>query len=301
MFKYTKRAFKDDSDEDDGSDDDNFGTSKDAGKSKLTKKRNAPKNNVPGPKRKDILSIDNSDDEGSDDCVATEKVLVAKNVVNQLLARGNEENNIEQGISAIDDDENIRAARELLSQIGSAKLKLTDIDEDVKILPVNTSTLVLPTVRIRSAAEKAQTCATTDDVSAESLLDSLFTSSSSSSSSVEAPPTDAGGPRIRIKTRLNGKHEGRFKIAINYKFEKLRHGLAKIYDIATSLIVMKFDGDSIDDDQTPEEIDMDDDDMIDVTIPKEKYDAAIAASLTATSSDTTSKISINQSRKGSRK
>ena len=275
MFKYTTKAYRNDSDEEDVSDDDNFGNAK--GKEKKTKRK---KSDVPASKRRNIAvksAVDvrgqrdllmNNDDNDSDDCVIVEKAVVARSIVSELLARSAVEVKFDQVPSNVVDDENIRKAKEMLSQIGSAKL-LLDVDEDVRVQPVQASTIILPTVRIRGTVERIPSTVGLEVVSAESLLDSLFTSSSSAPA-----PVDNGPPKIKVKTRLNGKLERGFKIGTTDKFEKLREALSRLYCIDESLITMKFDGDSLDDDQTPEDVDMEDDNMIDVFIPKDKFEAA---------------------------
>ena len=83
---------------------------------------------------------------------------------------------------------------------------------------------------------------------------------------------------MRIVTRLNGKHEGRFKLSSTDTFSKLREGLGKLYDLKTTIIKLRFDGSLVDDRTTLEDLDIEDDFMIDVLIPQGMYDAAVSAS-----------------------
>ena len=273
MFTYQKKRFVDNSDDDDEGDDDHFENDN----KNATKKRKISRTANVKPKKQHVPVADDDEDEG-DDCVVVDKVLAAKDEVKKLLSESNFGSNVEPVNVVVDDDEKMRAAKTLLSQIGLTMRQVSNVDDDVTTLPVQESTLILPTVRRRKAAERA---VRPEDSISEMLLNSVRNCSSSSGSSDVAPPVDTGGARIGIKTRLNGLHLRLFKVAIDAKFEVVRDGLARMYDIPASFIVMKFDGDSIDDNQTPEELDMEEDNMIDVSIPKEKYEAAVAASLTA--------------------
>ena len=264
MFTYKTKAFADNSDNDEEDDYDHF---------ESDKKKSAKK-----PKKEHVPVADDDDNE-SDDCVVLDKVLAAKDEVKKLLRESNINSNIEPVNTLIDDDEKMCAAKIMLSQIGSTMRQVSNVDDDVTTLSVQESTLVLPTVRRRSAAVSAQLSVRPEDSISEMLLNSVKNSCCSPGLSDVAPPVDVGGPRIRIKTRLNGLHIGLFKIANDGTFGTVRDGLARMYGIATSFIVMKFDGRSIDDNQTPQDLDMEEDEMIDVSIPKDKYEAAVAASV----------------------
>ena len=137
MFTYKTKAFADNSDNDEEDDYDHF---------ESDKKKSAKK-----PKKEHVPVADDDDNE-SDDCVVLDKVLAAKDEVKKLLRESNINSNIEPVNTLIDDDEKMCAAKIMLSQIGSTMRQVSNVDDDVTTLSVQESTLVLPTVRRRSAA-----------------------------------------------------------------------------------------------------------------------------------------------------
>jgi Ubiquitin-2 like Rad60 SUMO-like len=275
MFKYAKRAYQDDESDEDKESNEFFESSKKrkkANSSSQSKKKVAP---VKVGLARKVIDVENSGSD-SDSCVIVEKQIVAKSAVSQLLA--SIETPINEDFSYdINEDENIKKANELLSKIDTAKRKMSTIDDDVSIIlvPPVISTLVLPTVRVRTAAEK-HTAKT--ETSAESLLGSLFASSSSPSAKASSDLVMVDAPGFRIITRLNGKHEGRFKLSSTDTISKLREGLAKLYDLKTTVIKLRFDGSFLNDRSTLDDLEIEDDVMIDVLIPPGIYDAAVLAS-----------------------
>jgi Ubiquitin-2 like Rad60 SUMO-like len=271
MFKYAKRAYQDDESDEDKELDEFFESSK-TNSTSQSKKKVAP---VKVGLTRKVIDIDSSGSD-SDSCVIVEKQIVAKSAVSQLLA--SIETPINEDFSYdVNEDENIKKANELLSKIDTAKRKMSTIDDDVSIIlvPPVVSTLVLPTVRVRTAAEK-HTAKT--ETSAESLLGSLFASSSSPSAKANSGPMMVDVPGFRIITRLNGNHEGRFKLSSTDTISKLREGLAILYDLKTTAIKLRFDGSFLNDRSTLDDLEIEDDVMIDVVIPPSMYDAAVLAS-----------------------
>ena len=275
MFKYSKRAYQDDESDEDKESNGLFESTKKRKKVNSTsqsKKKIAPVKVAPARK---VIDVDSGSD--SDSCVIVEKQVQAKSAVSQLLASIEAPINEDFSYDIIE-DENFKKANELLSKIDKANRKFSSQDDDdvnIIIVPPVLSTLVLPTVRARTAAEKLS--AKTES-SAESLLGTLFASYSSPSTKARSDPAVVDAPGFRIITRLNGKHEGRFKLSSTDTFSKLREGLGKLYDLKTTIIKLRFDGSLVDDRTTLEDLDIEDDFMIDVLIPQGMYDAAVSAS-----------------------
>ena len=275
MFKYSKRAYQDDESDEDKESNGLFESTKKRKKVNSTsqsKKKIAPVKVAPARK---VIDVDSGSD--SDSCVIVEKQVQAKSAVSQLLASIEAPINEDFSYDIIE-DENFKKANELLSKIDKANRKFSSQDDDdvnIIIVPPVLSTLVLPTVRARTAAEKLS--AKTES-SAESLLGTLFASYSSPSTKARSDPAVVDAPGFRIITRLNGKHEGRFKLSSTDTFSKLREGLGKLYDLKTTIIKLRFDGEILNDRTTLEDLDIEDDFMIDVLIPQGMYDAAVSAS-----------------------
>mmetsp|Transcript_28050 Transcript_28050/g.31185 ORF Transcript_28050/g.31185 Transcript_28050/m.31185 type:complete len:346 (-) Transcript_28050:91-1128(-) len=74
--------------------------------------------------------------------------------------------------------------------------------------------------------------------------------------------------RIRIKILVNGKSEKKYRLGKNDTFDKLYAKLATEYKVAKSAVKLTFDGDKIGLKETPNDIDLEDDDQIDCNIKR---------------------------------
>ena len=277
MFSYAKKPFTDDDDDDEGPADDDFCAGKSNGKKHKKKKVEHPSSKKAAPAKKMIMiDCDGSDDEKYV-TTATNKAI---SDVSRLMAEINSED-CDAPLISLDDDEHVTRAKEMLSQLAQKK-KLLDVVEEKSAATIlfTSSNIKLHTVRNRTAEEKALLREKTDENIRDELLISIQKNS--------APQTDQNGiaesdgaVRIKIKCRLNQKHESKFRILAEEEFMKFREILSKFYDIAAASIKMQIDGQTIKDNQTPEDFDFDDDDLIDVSIPQELYDGAVLASKSA--------------------
>jgi nucleoside 2-deoxyribosyltransferase len=283
MFVYAKKPFTDDDDDDDEPADDDFCSSKAGGKKHKKKKVEYPssKKAAAPPKKMIMIDCDGSDDEKFV-TTATNKAI---SDVSRLMAEINSED-FEAPLVSAGDDEHVTRAKEMLSELTQKKKLLEVVEENssVAILPTSSS-IKLHTVRNRTAEEKALL----KEKTAENIRDELLISIQKNS----APQADQGTAAesedigyIWIKTRLNQKHESKFRILAEDEFMKFREVLSKFYDMAAASIKMQIDGQTIKDNQTPEDFDLDNDDLIDISIPKELYDSAVAASKTASERQT---------------
>lgn len=104
-----------------------------------------------------------------------------------------------------------------------------------------------------------------------SLVDEAVARASRFNSREEEPVNS-----IKLITRLNGQHEHKWKINRANPLSKLHDQVAQLYGLQLSQVTMKFDGDVIGGNKTPDDLDMDDENLIDIKIDKIFYDAAIA-------------------------
>ena len=120
------------------------------------------------------------------------------------------------------------------------------------------------------------------------------TSSSSSSSS---------GATVKLKTRLNGKLEGKWIIGIEEPFSKMKAKVCEFYGCAIdSLLRFEFDGEDLDNDDTPAQQEMEDDFLIDIKVPPAVFEAvesrkkeAASAAGGSSSSSSSSRVPAPQS------
>ena len=277
MFSYAKKPFTDDDDDDEGPGDDDFCAGKYDGKKHKKKKVEHSSSKKAAPTKKMIMiDCDGSDDEKYV-TTATNKAI---SDVSRLMAEINSED-CDAPFISLDDDERVTRAKEMLSQLAQKK-KLLDVVEEksaATILPTS-SNIKLHTVRNRTAEEKALLREKTDENIRDELLISIQKNSEHQADQNGTAENDGAGC-IKIKCRLNQKHESKFRIIAEDEFMKFREILSKFYDIAAASIKMQIDGQTIKDKQTPEDFDLDDDDLIDVSIPQEFYDGAVLASKSA--------------------
>ena len=89
--------------------------------------------------------------------------------------------------------------------------------------------------------------------------------------------SDTNIPRIRFRTRVNGKHEWTWEVENVTAFGEIIGKFAEIYSVPVQVVKFKFDGDRIEDSKTPEDLEMEGDELVDVLLPPESYDAAVKA------------------------
>ena len=277
MFVYAKKPFTDDDDDDDEPADDDFCAGKSDGRKYKKKKVEIPSSKKVAPAKKMIMiDCDGSDDEKFV-TTATNKAI---SDVSRLMAEINSEE-CDAPLISLDDDEHVTRAKEMLSELAQKK-KLLDVVEEKSAMIVvpRSSNIKVHTVRNRTAEEKALLKEKTDENIRDELLISIQKNSAPQAEQTTIAESDDAG-YIWIKTRLNQKHESKFRILAEDNFMKLREVLSKFYDMAAASIKMQIDGENINDKQTPQDFDLDNDDLIDLTIPKELYDSAVSASKSA--------------------
>jgi hypothetical protein len=211
------------------------------------------------------------------------------------------------GAVAYVDDQEMKKARKRLQQI--EKVKAAAEKKDAATLAKEAKdTLLGPSggrgarggkkseVSKRSAVEirQVETAAERQrqkKVYVQSVTSDLSSSSSSSSSLSKDTPslssfTQAGsssslssgdsGMTITIKTRLNSKHEMTWDVQPNKMFHGMIANFAQVYGVAAAEVKFKFDGEFLGSSSTPNDIDMEEGDLVDVYIPPTLYDAAVA-------------------------
>lgn len=138
-------------------------------------------------------------------------------------------------------------------------------DDDVVFLPV----IARSTAKVVDNTRKEFTI---------DMLDDIIGPSTSLHHAAATIATAETGSFVKIKTRLNDKggHVSKWKLQASKTFQYLRTRLADMYGVQQAQVKLRFDGDDIGDSDSPGGLGMDDDDMIDVFIPKELHDAAIA-------------------------
>lgn len=303
-FRYIPKPFKDDKDEeedevDDDDDEDLFDKKKGA-----KRKGHEVKKETSSKKKKveDISTAKFLDNEvQSDDDVIVERRVAAKRTVDLLLAKKIADED-DKAVIQIKDDESTNHRigdnnPEEFDYKGFLSKSTTKVqglgkkngisDSNSKYVSTQKTTtdsaLVLPTVRVRTAAERAfasNSSKTINDLSDEGLLQKFIPSFQAAATEIKLA---SKVNRMKILTRLlkeapsNHKHEKNFIIAATDNFVKLREGLSKAYGIDVAGIIMMFDGFKLTDDQTAEEVELEVDsmNMIDVHIPKGKFDAAV--------------------------
>jgi hypothetical protein len=248
MFTYKKRAFKDDSPkaETDDSDDDLFLGGKKgsrrarAGKAAAKSSSAAASiNKAPVP-----ISLDESDNDvvSEEDNDKIDLRMEAKSVVEKLLAKSSasiisppavttrSRASSEKKSNSDDvESEAISNAKKLLSKIGSVKRQLVGAENgngkqrkinnkaspavaDIDLIDEDDDEILLPSVK--RAADR-----TTAVVAIDLAGEILGRDSTKSGSAMGEEKIN--GPSIKLKTRLNGVHEWKFKIPTRETFAKV--------------------------------------------------------------------------------
>mmetsp|Transcript_705 Transcript_705/g.1218 ORF Transcript_705/g.1218 Transcript_705/m.1218 type:complete len:428 (+) Transcript_705:116-1399(+) len=82
---------------------------------------------------------------------------------------------------------------------------------------------------------------------------------------------------VKFKTRLNGQHLWKWKVNVDEKFEKVRVKFAQIYQLPLSMVQFRFDGEPVSDAKSFADLELEDDDLIEVTTGKDLYANAVKA------------------------
>ena len=126
--------------------------------------------------------------------------------------------------------------------------------------------------KILTAAEREAQALST---SSANLANILGSGASSSSSNGHPPQAEH---LIKLKMRLNGKSESKMKFNPKEAFSSIKGKFAKAHEIAvTDILKFEFDGEAIEDDETPEALEMEDEYVIDVKIAEAKFAGAVDA------------------------
>jgi hypothetical protein len=243
MFTYKVKSFKSQSNELQEDDDDVVDLFNNFPKKGSKRKSSRDHDDKNQKKRVNTLNFLNIDDVDDDVCVIEDSrensaQFEAKSAAEKLLA------SLETASPELDalprvtselsckDTEAIATAKRLLSKIGSVKNQtatstgsLTGSSTCMPHLDLSpekgSSNLILPSVK-RANQRAAQSALNMIDITADALLDTLVgKAQNNANSSTSAKPMESSGPKIRIKTRLNGSHEWKFKIGVSDPFEKV--------------------------------------------------------------------------------
>lgn len=265
-FFYKPKAFHDD----DGGSEEDCSDAFDNTVGKRKRKEVDTKKKVVAKKTVKIsATIDVDDSENGfaiDDSISEQRKLDARSIVSRLLSESKpDDQNLDDSQCEEFENEEVKRKKELLSLFKQSNLEslTTDDTQEVSLIPA-ISTFVVKTVK--QASERVFNHAPADIL--------LFALNSPEKPKAPIVPEVIEGSFVRIKTRLNGVHEKKFQILETDNLGKLRQELSRIYGVDFSKIKMESEY-PITDDQTPEELEMADEDIIDVTIPKDLYAAAI--------------------------
>ena len=81
---------------------------------------------------------------------------------------------------------------------------------------------------------------------------------------------------VKFKTRMNGDHVHKWRVRRCENFGSIKGKFAHFYGLQLRDVThFNIDGEHIGDDETPESLDMEDDDLIDATVPQSEYEAAV--------------------------
>jgi len=300
-----KRELSDSDDEDSDSSEDLF-SGKAAGKGK------SPRGAAPKSKHRKVdKAIDSSDDEGknddgsffddgdNDDDEDGDKEDREKRIqdkVNALLE--NSASSCSSNTNFIDStivDEkpptsaekrrsrknqaNLNRARELVAKVDSKqKQSINNYEVDMIDLDIEDNIARPVFGKIMTAAERLKQA----PVFSLDLLESeLGIKSNNPSRAADInQPVDVTNKGVKLKTRLNGKHEAKWIVVQDDVFGKLKDKFANLYKISIDDIKkFEFDGEELDNNETPLDQDMEDGDLIDAKIDAALLEDALAAAV----------------------
>ena len=106
------------------------------------------------------------------------------------------------------------------------------------------------------------------------VQEAISSAEASKQSAVMVSGIQSGPKVLRLCTKL-GKHSWQWGVHAHDTFGKLKGKFAEVYGIAPAEIIFVFDGDLIRDESTFIDLEMEDDFLIDVRVPKDKEASAI--------------------------
>jgi hypothetical protein len=169
------------------------------------------------------------------------------------------------------DDAEVQRLKALLVDLNSnsyGKVRHVDIPLDDLDVEVPSALKAAPT-KILTAAEREEQASK----KSSSILETIL---GSAPEDVSPPPPPAEA-KIKLKTRMNGKAEWAIKISVKQTFGVTKTKFAPIYGLSVAdMLSFQFDGERIEDEATPEGLEMNDDDMLEVRVPDDKFEKAIA-------------------------
>ena len=175
-----------------------------------------------------------------------------------------------------EDTEDIKQARELLKRpkLNQTNSDVINIDDNFIDVDLSDDHLIsIP--KVKSASERKKVMNATC-----SLLGSTTKKGTTDSTTTKADTFDPKIPRIRIKLRINNKCTITLLVPKNSPFQAVKDTLTQLCFDATSSttssttdksISLEFDGDKLMGKDTPELLDMDDDNLVDVKVRLSVY------------------------------
>ena len=306
IFNYSSKrpasAHEDDDNNDDDDDDDDLFDNSKKGKSSSKKAKIAAK----PAKKKSIINDSDDDDDGrkkaakvdEDDDVEIVQTHAecAKKALEELLAGAGSSSSgaaAPQEILTDDDaDEVAKTSKETMARIAKIKGGLEQANKgiDLSIAAAASSSSSssnqrrssLPTKSTIISLEERQRKQQEKKVEAVGeLYKSLFgedllssNTGASSSSSAKASTFDQG-KSIKIKIIINSNHELGLKLFARQRFAEVKNRLSEMTGVVVSKIRLQSDAEDIGDDQTAEDLELEDDYTIEMIIPREEYSNAV--------------------------
>ena len=182
---------------------------------------------------------------------------------------------IEEEEFQFEDTEDIKQARELLKRpkLNQTSSDVINIDDNIIDVDLSDDHLIaIP--KVKSASERKKVMSATC-----SLLSSTTKKGTNDTTSTKADTFDPKIPRIRIKLRINNKCTITLLVPKNSPFQTVKDTLTQLcFDATASTtsatdksISLEFDGDKLMGKDTPELLDMDDDNLVDVKVRLSVY------------------------------
>lgn len=156
-------------------------------------------------------------------------------------------------------DEEIRKAQSLLAKISKKRTHVQP--SNIENIDNLTYSPLFTIPKVQSANERIEAL---NSFSTNQVSDVFLEKSESNIS-------PSGHSKIQLVTRINGKRVCKFKISPVEKFIVLYQYLGDILNIDSNSLKVKFDGDIIDVQKSPESFDMEDDTLLDLKIPDDVY------------------------------
>jgi len=210
----------------------------------------------------ELLKVD-SDDENTDTIAKK-----ARETVQQLLRNRTIEDGLDtEEMNNVDDTPELQRVKERLRRYRDSPYhgsdtwddKEDDLAEEIRSASnIHAIMAGLPVVRRAS-----------DRFSGDSLLHLNMPSQSSRDSSNATVST------IKLQTRLNGKHKREWELPTSDSMQRMRDKFADAYGLSPSQISFHFDGNELDYLKKPEDLELEDEDLIDVKVDNSLYSTAV--------------------------